>query len=114
MTKSKIYRGEPGKGVKVIAPSGRSHPLRHIVLHSPTGFGWGYGGSGPADLALSLLCDVLGERPSRKQINHGRFKAYPHHQTFKREFVAGWDFGSPFEINSQTIAEWLRKRGVET
>jgi len=26
----------------------------HIVHHSPTGFEWGYGGSGPADLALNL------------------------------------------------------------
>lgn len=25
-----------------------------IVYHSPTGFEWGYGGSGPADLALNL------------------------------------------------------------
>ena len=25
------------------------------VLHSPTGFEWGYGGSGPADLALNIL-----------------------------------------------------------
>jgi len=26
-----------------------------IVCHSPTGFEWGYGGSGPADLALNIL-----------------------------------------------------------
>lgn len=25
-----------------------------VVYHSPTGFEWGYGGSGPADLALNL------------------------------------------------------------
>src|SRR5467141_965015 len=25
--------------------------------HSPTGFAWGYGGSGPAQLALALLID---------------------------------------------------------
>ena len=56
----KIYRGEPGGVVKVILPSGKSRPLRHVVLHSPTGFGWGYGGSGPADLALSILCAELG------------------------------------------------------
>lgn len=27
---------------------------QRIVYHSPTGFEWGYGGSGPADLALNL------------------------------------------------------------
>jgi hypothetical protein len=26
----------------------------NIVYHSPTGFEWGYGGSGPAELALNL------------------------------------------------------------
>ena len=35
----KICRGEPGGTVKVILPSGNSRPLRHVVLHSPTGFG---------------------------------------------------------------------------
>ena len=94
----KIYRGEQGGSVKVFLPSGKSRPLRHVVLHSPTGLGWRYGGPGPADLALSLLCDVLGERPSEKQIYHGRCRAYARHQDFKREFVAGWEFGGGFEI----------------
>ncbi|GIV63618.1 MAG: hypothetical protein KatS3mg045_0957 [Bellilinea sp.] len=109
----KIYRGEPGGAVKVILQSGKSRPLRHVVLHSPTGFGWGYGSSGPADLALSILCDLFGERPSKKRLYYGRFKAQPHYQAFKREFVAGWEFGGGFEIDSETIASWLRKRGVE-
>lgn len=37
-------------------------PLRHHVKHSPTGLEWGYGGSGPADLARSLLIDALGPK----------------------------------------------------
>lgn len=109
----KLYRGEPGGVVKVVLPSGKSRPLRHVALHSPTGYGWGYGGSGPADLALSILCDMLGERPTEKQIYHGRFEAYLHHQDFKRKFVARWEYDSGFEIDSDTIAGWLRKRGVE-
>jgi len=32
-----------------------------LVHHSPTGFEWGYNGSGPAQLALALLADALGE-----------------------------------------------------
>ena len=28
-----------------------------VVNHSPTGFSWGYGGSGPAQLALALLLE---------------------------------------------------------
>ena len=109
----KIYRGEPGGFVKVFLPDGKSRPLRHVKYHSPSGLSWGYQGSGPADLALSLLCDVLGERPSEKQIYHGDCKAYPHHQDFKREFVAGWEFNEAFEIDSDTITGWLKQRGVE-
>ncbi|MBY0460872.1 MAG: hypothetical protein K2V38_26430, partial [Gemmataceae bacterium] len=32
-----------------------------LRAHSPTGFEWGYGGSGPAQLALALAADVLGD-----------------------------------------------------
>lgn len=28
--------------------------------HSPTGFNWGYGGSGPAQLALAICLEVYG------------------------------------------------------
>ncbi len=35
-------------------------PLTHVVRHSPTGIEWGYGGSGPCDLALSVLTAVAG------------------------------------------------------
>jgi hypothetical protein len=33
--------------------------LEHQVLHSPDGFEWGYSGSGPSDLARSLLFDHM-------------------------------------------------------
>jgi hypothetical protein len=37
-------------------------PLRlDLRNHSPTGVEWGYGGSGPAQLALALAADVLGD-----------------------------------------------------
>nr|WP_139803447.1 DUF6166 domain-containing protein [Mycobacterium avium] len=36
-------------------------PLPHAVKHSPTGMTWGYCGSGPADLARSLLIHALGD-----------------------------------------------------
>lgn len=34
--------------------------LAHVVKHSPSGFSWGYRGSGPAELARCLLIDALG------------------------------------------------------
>jgi hypothetical protein len=38
-----------------------------LANHSPDGFAWGYGGSGPAQLALAILADALndGERAVR-------------------------------------------------
>ncbi len=62
----KTYHGKRGgdHARVTVTEDGTTRPLRHIVHHSPTGFEWGYGGSGPADLALALCADVLGERPS--------------------------------------------------
>jgi hypothetical protein len=55
--------GSPGGDHLVtVTRGGVESPLRHVVRHSPTGFSWSYGGSGPADLALSLLVDALGHR----------------------------------------------------
>ena len=34
-------------------------PSLRIENHSPTGFNWGYGGSGPAQLALAILMEFL-------------------------------------------------------
>lgn len=37
-------------------------PLRlDLYPHSPAGFEWGYGGSGPSQLALALCADALGD-----------------------------------------------------
>lgn len=75
----KIYRGyRDNFGAQVaILESGRivrALPLRlDLYNHSPTGFEWGYGGSGPAQLALALLADVLGDE--RRAIKlHQKFK----------------------------------------
>ena len=70
----RTYRGERGAdGVSRVwiesqpgtgeMPERSELPLHFDVrAHSPTGFAWGYGGSGPAQLALALLVDALGER----------------------------------------------------
>ncbi len=113
MNNGKVYRGEPPGRVSVLPEKGRSRQLHHIILHSPTGFAWGYGGSGPADLALSILCDVLGERPTRKQLYWGEYRARDHYQQFKWEYVATWPFDDRWEIDSDTILCWLMSRGME-
>ena len=69
------------------------------VWHSPSGFEWGYGGSGPADLALNILYEATGERDF----------AARNHLDFKRDHVASL----PQEggvIEAATIREWIAKR----
>lgn len=70
-------------------------PRADIRNHSPDGFSWGYGGSGPAQLALALCCDALGEEEG------SRPRTY---QAFKRKFVAKW--GRTWEITSSEIIDW--------
>jgi hypothetical protein len=42
-------------------------PLRlDLINKSPTGFSWGYNGSGPAQLALALLADAIGDEEALK------------------------------------------------
>lgn len=50
--------------VTVHEPGKPPHPLNprlDLRRHSPTGCEWGYTGSGPAQLALALAADVLGD-----------------------------------------------------
>ncbi|OHU47339.1 hypothetical protein BKG82_27190 [Mycobacteroides chelonae] len=62
-----IYRGygnqkSSGGRLVVVDVNGDLSPLPHQSKHSPTGMSWGYSGSGPADLARSLLIHALGDR----------------------------------------------------
>lgn len=55
-------------------PNGRATAnIAHAwVVHSPDGFEWGYGGSGPADLALNILGYFV--HPPEAWRLHQRFK----------------------------------------
>jgi Family of unknown function (DUF6166) len=58
----KRYEGRrEGHAVTVTVDGRRLNPRRDLWNHSPTGFEWGYGGSGPAQLALAILADHLGD-----------------------------------------------------
>lgn len=72
----------------------RLPPRLDIYNHSPTGFEWGYHGSGPAQLALALLAHCLGDDELALRC----------HQQFKSAVVAclpsaGW------EISEQQIRD---------
>ena len=92
------YRGlrTPDGRCNVVASgvSGREHPLPlrfDLRNHSPSGFEWGYNGSGPAQLALALLADAC-EDPAT---------ALRHCQEFKRDIVAG--FGETWTLTAKDI-----------
>ena len=66
-------RDDSGARVEVVVGD-CALPLQHVVLHSPDSFEWGYAGSGPADLALSILANALGERPTAADLYNGCFQ----------------------------------------
>ena len=70
---------------------------RIYVVHSPMGFEWGYGGSGPADLALNILAMFVSP-----------VWAWKLHHFFKFKFLAGM----PKEvgiIKGEDIYGWILK-----
>ena len=98
----KISTGGPQPVFKQLLPDGEKtelSPFASLQLrdHSPDGFQWGYGGSGPAQLALALLLDVTGN-PELTQA---------HYQDFKFYMVASW--GEEWQITSMDILEWLKR-----
>lgn len=70
----------------------------HIVKHSPTGLAWGYAGSGPADLALSLLTDVIGREEAEK-----------YYRDYTLECVANFPHGR-WQVTSDEIKEWYNEK----
>jgi hypothetical protein len=60
-----VYHGQQtprGGVVHLETPDGQIlGQLPHVTRHSPTGLNWGYGGSGPADCARSILLHALGD-----------------------------------------------------
>jgi len=84
--------------------------LRHdITNHSPDGACWGYGGSGPAQLALGLIADVLMDMIDDPEIL--KTKLFSCYQKFKGEVVAALDQGKGWELTSEFISGWIKKNG---
>ena len=93
-----IYQGRRGPNGAIVLKNGRDlSPARSLCLanHSPD-FEWGYGGSGPAQLALALLL----EETEKEQ-------ALELYQRFKWKVVAElpWKL---WQLTSQEIQDWLK------
>lgn len=59
-------------------------PSQKVRNHSPDGFNWGYGGSGPAQLALAICIELYG-RPEN-------------YQDFKFEYISKLPNGEDFDV----------------
>lgn len=70
----KRYEGlREGYAVIVTVNGRRLNPRHDLWNHSPSGFEWGYAGSGPAQLSLAILADHCGNDEQAFNFHH-RFK----------------------------------------
>jgi hypothetical protein len=80
---------------------GKEQPLNprfDLKRHSPTGFEVGYGGSGPAQLALAMCADGLNDDRAALGL----------YQEFKWAFVAKFAHEG-FEVTDEQIREWAAR-----
>ena len=69
-----------------------------VYSHSPDGFAWGYGGSGPAQLALALLLEA----------GLGDAEAIELHQAFKWKFIAPVHSREPLTLTID-VDDWIKE-----
>ena len=69
--------------------------------HSPTGFEWGYGGSGPAELARALIKDATGDPDPHPAL----------YQRFKFEYVSAFAH-SGWTLDAAVVRKFVELAGV--
>lgn len=68
----KIFRGvRTSSGCTVTVDDKPLSLCTEIVNHSPDAFEWGYGGSGPAQLALAILMECFQNPEQAERLHHG-------------------------------------------
>ncbi len=78
----KTYEGARGLDGAIVTVDGQRLPARHDLRRlSAAGFEWTYEGAGPAQLALALLADHLGDDAA----------ALRYYERFMRDVVAHLD-----------------------
>jgi len=116
----KTYKVERlGDGTVICSVFGEStkYSLPHVVFHSPTGFETGYAGSGPSDLALSIMADHYGVKPSQMAARmRGAHAGDPDstyvarfYQLFKDFFIMNstLQVEESYSITTQEIEQWI-------
>ena len=73
------------------------NPRLDLRNHSPTGFQWGYGGSGPAQLGLAILADYLKDDDQAQRF----------YQDFKYSVIGRLPQGQGWTLTPEQIDEAL-------
>jgi len=105
----KEYRGwrsaSDGKCHVVVVKGDKSLHLPlclNVVRHSPDGFEWNYEGSGPAQLAVAILCDHFGKGKAAQA------HALRLHQRFKERCIAKCPHDA-WTITSAEVTQHVRE-----
>lgn len=114
--KGNTYKGKVVKYegiVTITLPSGSEQDLPlylAVANHSPTGFAWGYQGSGPTQLALALCLHALSSNEESNKSNWAPTLDQPTinraqlvYQEFKRRKIANIDIDSSWEMTQEEI-----------
>jgi len=104
----KIYEGKRTKDGCEVTVDGKPLPPRlDLWNHSPAGFEFGYGGSGPAQLALAILADFF-EVPTAYESDDRHHpsaeRAIRLHQFFKFLVISGIK-GDSFKLTADDVAQ---------
>ncbi len=94
-----------------------SNVPRTVVHHSPTGYEWGYEGSGPADLALNILNQAVPPRsdgldPVKCFQGEVSVTAWLLHHDFKAEVLARIP-PEGGKISAGLVQSFLRERAAQ-
>jgi hypothetical protein len=101
------YLGDKDRNVFFVArrdPPRALNPRFDLANHSPDGFNWGYGGSGPAQLALAICADALEGDQAR---------ALRVYMDFKWKVVTKLETGRPWQMTIRSVIEAVQEIELE-
>lgn len=82
-----VLRGEyPSRRVWLDGEELDPGPSQKVRNHSPDGFNWGYGGSGPAQLALAIMLKISDHPDRYMNFKWDVIAALPQGKSFETEF----------------------------
>lgn len=102
----RILRGDTAAEAFIVSADGaatRLPPRHDLTNHSPDGFNYGYGGSGPSQLAIALLAHALDDEMQARRL----------YQAFKQDVVGRVPLVvGRWEISGRDIRRWAQKQGA--